>query len=147
MEDISQVARLAIWRATRSFNPSSGSSLKAYRTSAVRNAVYDEAKRFHSIFTLKRHDERAGLHNIRVVSDEIESSHDTILDVNDLISKVSHYLDVEKLPDLERYIFIHHFLGSVSPHQIASDCGISIASFYRAEKKLKKKIEREVLYA
>lgn len=136
-EDLAQVARLAAWRATASFSPAEGASLSSYTTSAIRRAVHDEANRFHDIFTFPSKAKRAGVNRIKSVQHEPLCDSDT---------ELHHYVDLEALTDLERAI-VARWLNGYRAEEVAAAQGIPLSTFYREERHLRRRIEKEVLHA
>lgn len=146
-EDLKQVARLAAWRATRSFDPCYGSSLKSYRTSAVRNAVYGEACRFHRVFTLKQRDDRSEITSVQMSELGSDCSGQGPDSTKAIIDQLSKYINIEKWSPLEWAIVYERFLGTTSADVLIARFSVSRAQYYRTEKQLKERIEKEIMHA
>lgn len=52
IQDLCQVGDMAVLRAVQAYDPSSGSSLKSFVSSAVRNAIFNESGRFLGVMTV-----------------------------------------------------------------------------------------------
>lgn len=52
VQDLCQVGDMAVLRAVEAYDPSSGSSIKSFISSAVRNAIFNEAARFLGVMTV-----------------------------------------------------------------------------------------------
>lgn len=50
--DLYQIGELAVLKAIKSYDPSSGSNIKAYVSRVVKNDIYTEAAKFFGIFTV-----------------------------------------------------------------------------------------------
>lgn len=146
-EDLQQVARLAAWRATCSFDPRHGSSLRSYRTSAVRNAVHGEASRFHSVFTLRQRDDRSSIKTIQAIDQDPIGSATGPDSTESVVGQMSRYMNLERLSPLEWAILHDRFLGSSSAEELISRFHVSRATFYRTERRLKERIEKEIMHA
>ena len=133
-DDLEQVARIAAWRATKSFRPTDGASPSSYRLSAVRNAVYDEACKFHTVFTLGRHEDRSSIGSIYGSIHVETESHEP---VEDVLAHLSAHIDLDCLTDLEETILLDRFLNDRPVKEIMDEFQISTTTFYRTEKALK----------
>lgn len=52
MADLCQVGDMAVLRAVKAYDPSSGRNIKSFVTSSIRNAVFNEAARFLGVLTV-----------------------------------------------------------------------------------------------
>lgn len=52
IEDLYQVGDMAVLRAVRAYDPSSGSNIKSFVANSIRNAIFNEAARFLGVLTV-----------------------------------------------------------------------------------------------